>query len=310
MKHLTKKIMACMAIIAMCCLSCKANNSAHPSSSQSMTPKIKTTKKAAAKGKASNAAQANFNSPQITVAAVPSKKMGRTLNNLIVLPKQYLENNDKSYPVVYLLNGHGGGYMDWQNHTDLTKLASEYGMIFVCPDGQNSWYYDSPVDPKFQFETYITQELRQYVDQNYRTINDAKHRAITGLSMGGHGALWLAFRHPDIYGSCGSMSGAVDLKKLHNRFDIDKRLGRYEQNSDAWETHSVISLVPSLKNGQNIIIDDGAQDFLIRENRDLHAALNKQGIKHQYSERPGKHAWNYWVTSLKMHLDYFARQFK
>ena len=126
MKHLTKKVMACMAIVAMCCLSCKANNSADPSSSHSMPPKVKTTKKAAAKGKANNTAQANFNSPQITVAAVPSKKMGRTLNNLIVLPKQYLDNNDKSYPVVYLLNGHGGGYMDWN---DLRVLPPGKGHI-------------------------------------------------------------------------------------------------------------------------------------------------------------------------------------
>ena len=71
-----------------------------------------------------------------------------------------------------------------------------------------------------------------------------------------------------------------------------------------------MSLVPDLKNGQNIIIDDGAQDFLIKENRALHAALDKKGIKHHYSERPGKHAWNYWVASLKQHLDYFSKCFK
>lgn len=308
MNRLTKIIMACTALMVMCCLGCKATPSVNPSSSQSSEPKIKTAKKTNAKSP-SDDAQVAFSSPQIKVDVVPSEKMGRSLTNLIVLPKQYADS-DAKFPVVYLLNGHGGGYRDWQNHTDLTKLATQYGMIFVCPDGQNSWYYDSPVDPKFQFETYITQELRQYVDQNYRTINDAKHRAITGLSMGGHGALWLAFRHPDLYGSCGSMSGAVDLKRLHNRFDIDKRLGRYEQNPEAWETHSVLSLVPGLKNGQNIIIDDGAQDFLIRENRDLHASLDKYGIKHQYSERPGKHAWSYWIVSLKMHLDFFAHQFK
>ena len=175
---------------------------------------------------------------------------------------------------------------------------------------KNAWYFDSPVDSKSQYETFVTQELREYVEANFPTINDPAHRAITGLSMGGHGALWLGWRHPEIYGSCGSMSGAVDIMTLKDRFDLDKCLGKYAQNAESWKSHSVMSLVPDLKNGQNIIIDDGAQDFLIKENRALHAALDKKGIKHQYSERPGKHAWNYWVTSLKQHLDYFSKCFK
>lgn len=311
MKHLSKKIVACLAIIAMCCFGCKANTSSSEvsSSSQASVPKVKITKKATAKT-AKQPEQAAITNPQINVVVVSSDKMKRDITNLVIVPKQYLDSDKEQYPVVYLLHGYDDNYMAWQNHINLAELASKYGMIFVCPDGQDGWYFDSPIDPSFQFETFITQELRNYVEQNYRTINDAQHRAITGLSMGGHGALWLGWRHPDLYGSCGSMSGAVDIMTLKDRFKIDKRLGKYAANTQSWRDHSVINLVPTLKNGeQNIIIDDGTQDFLIKENRALHAALDKHGIKHSYSERPGRHSWDYWVKSLTMHLDFFAKHF-
>jgi S-formylglutathione hydrolase FrmB len=307
MKHLSIKMLACVAMMSLCCLGCKATPSTSSSTSES-APKVKTTKKAGAKSSQAN--QVVPDNPQLKVITVNSKKMGSDINNLVVVPKAVADGDKEPRPVVYLLHGHGGGYLDWQNHTDLTKLADQYNMIFVCPDAKNAWYFDSPVDSKSQYETFVTQELREYVEANFPTINDPAHRAITGLSMGGHGALWLGWRHPEIYGSCGSMSGAVDIMTLKDRFDLDKCLGKYAQNAESWKSHSVMSLVPDLKNGQNIIIDDGAQDFLIKENRALHAALDKKGIKHQYSERPGKHAWTYWVTSLKQHLDYFSKCFK
>lgn len=310
MRTSINKIVACTAIITLCCLSCKANtnSSQQPSASQAPTTKVKTPRKAAPKT-TRQPQQEVFNSPQVSVVTVPSKKMAREINNLIVVPKQYVSDDNKLYPVVYLLNGYSDNHMAWMNHINLAELATKYGIIIVCPDGQDSWYFDSPVDPSFQFDTFITQELRNYVENNYRTINDAQHRAITGLSMGGHGALWLAWRNPDIYGCCGSMSGAVDITTLKDRFKIDKRLGKYASHEQSWHEHSVINLAPTLENKQHIIIDDGTQDFLIKENRALHAALDKHGIKHNYSERPGRHSWDYWVVSLKQHLDFFAKYF-
>ncbi|MBO4723324.1 MAG: esterase family protein [Muribaculaceae bacterium] len=293
----------------MCCISCKANNS----SSQVSEPKVKTTKKATKATTTKQAAKAETNkSSQLQVVEVKSDKMGRNISNLVVLPEQYFIDSSSTYPVLYLLHGYSDDYMAWQNHVDLTKHANKYGFIIVCPDGQDSWYFDSPIDPTYQFETYITQELRNYIESNYRTINDIKHRAITGLSMGGHGALWLAWRHPDIYGMCGSMSGGVDITTIKDHYKIDKRLGKYADNEAVWKSHSVMNLVPTLKpeNDQFIIIDDGTSDIFIKDNRALHAALKEHKIKHDYSERPGRHSWDYWVESLERHLrDFSSRIF-
>lgn len=76
------------------------------------------------------------------------------------------------------------------------------------PDGANSWYWDSPLDPASQFETFVAQELPDWIDARYLTIPSREGRAVTGLSMGGHGALWVALRHKDRFGAAGSTSGA------------------------------------------------------------------------------------------------------
>ena len=78
-------------------------------------------------------------------------------------------------------------------------LPIDYDIIIVCPDGNKTrWYFDSPVDSSSQYETYISKELISEVDKKYNTNASKNGRAITGLSMGGHGALYIAFKHQDI----------------------------------------------------------------------------------------------------------------
>lgn len=250
--------------------------------------------------------------PQGDTVRVKSEKMGRDITTAVIVPAQYFDPDlqEEQFPVVYLLHGAYGCYNDWPNKADLDDLASEYGVIIVCPDGQDSWYFDSPVDPKMQFETFVSKELVAYVDSHYRTIDDRRYRAITGLSMGGHGALWNAWRHPDVFGACGSMSGGVDISQFPDRWKIDQRLGKFADNKQRWVEHSVVSLVPKLKNDQqSIIIDDGTEDFFFKVNCELHDALMQRGIKHEFTLRPGNHSWDYWVNSLDYHFLFFAKYF-
>lgn len=241
---------------------------------------------------------------------VPAKKMGRSIKTVITLPQQYfLGAKSARFPVLYLLHGAWGSYRDWPTKADLKTYADRYAMIIVCPDGQDSWYFDSPIDPKFQFETFISQELVQWVDAHYRTIASPYMRAITGLSMGGHGALWNAWRHPDVFHSCGAMSGGVDICHFPTKWKIPDRLGKYEANPEVWRTHSVASLVPTLKPGQNITIDDGVDDIFIKENINLHQQLLYHGIPHDFTVRPGKHTWDYWLNSLEYQMVFFSHCF-
>ena len=104
--------------------------------------------------------------------------------------------------------------------------------------------------------------------------------------MGGHGAMWLAMRHSDIWGNVGSMSGGLDILPFANKWKMKETLGEFENNEDVWKQHTVINLVDSLKPGQlKITFDCGVDDFFIDVNRNMHKALVDAKIPHDYTER-------------------------
>lgn len=220
---------------------------------------------------------------------------------------------DARYPTVYLLNGFSGTYRDWSTRTQprLGELADQYGMVMVMPDGRDSWYWDSPVNPKLQMESFIIKELVPHIDSHYPTRAEAAQRAITGLSMGGHGALWLAVNHPDVFGSAGSMSGGVDIRPFSGKWNTSKLLGQpYGKNPALWDSHTVATLIPKMKDaGLNIIFDCGKDDFFAAVNEQLHRDLLAANIPHDYTSRPGNHSHAYWANSVLHHLLFFNQAF-
>jgi S-formylglutathione hydrolase FrmB len=247
---------------------------------------------------------------KVETIEVESKAMNKVIKNIVVLPDSY--DQSKTYPVVYLLHGATGNYRDWTTQGANTKdLADQYNIIIVCPDGGfTSWYFDSPVDDSYKYETFVTKELLEYIDSNYSTIKDKSGRAITGLSMGGHGGLYLGFRHQDIYGAAGSMSGGVDIRPFPNNWDISKRLGTIDENPEYWEENSVVNMVGLLE-GSNlkVIFDCGVNDFFFYVNIDLHNRLLEIKYPHDFIVRPGVHNWSYWNNSVKYQFLYFSEFF-
>jgi S-formylglutathione hydrolase FrmB len=255
--------------------------------------------------------QFSFSKNQVDTISVYSSKMKKAVSNVVILPEGY--SDKKKYPVVYLLHGFSDNYSKWVKTVPTIKtLASKYQLILVCPDGgYSSWYFDSPIDSTYQYESFITKDLLSYVDTHYSTVADRNHRAITGLSMGGHGALYLAIRNKNLFGNAGSMSGGVDLRFSTKKFDISKRIGTVEQSPLEWENRSVVNMVMGLKNNElNLIIDCGVSDFFYPINAALHRRLLSLNIDHDYIERPGEHNWEYWTNSIQYQLLYFDHCFR
>jgi S-formylglutathione hydrolase FrmB len=239
-----------------------------------------------------------------------SPSMKKNIKAVVIKPVTY--NNGNKLPVVYLLHGYSGNYADWiKNVPEITRYADEYNIMIVCPDGNfSSWYMDSPVDSNWKYETYISSELVNWIDTHFNTINNRKSRAITGLSMGGHGALFLAFKHQDIFGACGSMSGGVDLRPFPLNWELAKRLGSYASFPERWEDNSVINLTYLLTPGAlDILIDCGTDDFFYKVNINLHEKLLLNNIPHDFIARPGAHNWNYWTNSINYQLLFMSRFF-
>ena len=244
---------------------------------------------------------------------IPSQAMSKVFNAYVLLPESYfLDSTLKSYPVLYLLHGYSGNFSDWYEKVPkIRHFASEYDMIIVTPEGgYSSWYLDSPQDSSSLYFTYISQEVPSYIDANFRTYNDARYRAITGLSMGGHGALSIALSLPDWFGAAGSMSGVVDMRPFKDDWGISNHLGSFETDSLLWENHSVVGIAGQERNTPQLIIDCGMEDRLIDVNRDLHQRLLDLKILHTYTERPGGHTWIYWDEAIDYQLQFFNRVFK
>ncbi|RZM10287.1 MAG: esterase family protein [Pedobacter sp.] len=239
-----------------------------------------------------------------------SASMKKNIKAVVITPDSY--SNDKTYPVVYILHGAGGNYSDWVSKVPaLKKYSDEQEMIVVCPDGNvTSWYFDSPADPAWKYETYVSTELVNWIDQKYKTIKDRKGRAITGLSMGGHGALYLAIKHQDTFGAAGSMSGGVDIQPFPLNWDIAKRLGAKDKYPERWQSNSVVELIHLLTpNKLALVIDCGRDDFFYEVNLKLHERLLYNNIPHDFTIRPGVHNWEYWINAVEFQLLYFHHFF-
>ncbi|UII24106.1 alpha/beta hydrolase [Fulvivirga ligni] len=247
---------------------------------------------------------------EVDTVTTHSTSMNKDINAVVITPKSY--SKKKQFPVVYLLHGYSGNYKEWvRNVPKIKDLADQYGMIIVCPDGNyGSWYMDSPVKKESKFETYIVKELVSYVDKNYSTIAKREGRAITGLSMGGHGGLYLAFRNQDVFASAGSMSGGVDLKPFPNNWELASLLGTYAEHPENWEANSVIELTHLLTpNSLAISIECGTDDFFYAANVKLHEKLVYHNIPHRFTSSPGGHTWEFWSNAIDYQLAFFNVQF-
>ena len=141
-----------------------------------------------------------------------SPAVNRNMKFDIVLPENYSQSTE-SYPVLYLLHGYMQNYTVWGRNLGAAFYARNLGgLILVLPDGGNSWfvnYASSENGQKNNWENHIVDDLVTYVDENYRTVATKNGRSISGLSMGGYGAFMLALRHPELFVSMGSTSGAL-----------------------------------------------------------------------------------------------------
>lgn len=244
-----------------------------------------------------------------------STYLKKAVKFVIVQPSKQSQQNSiqERYPVVYLLNGYDGNYAQWSKTApQLAKTSDDLKIIFVYADGgKSSWYFDSPIDSTSQYESYITKELVPYIDANFSTIASSKSRAITGLSMGGHGALYLAIRHSNLFGAAGSTSGGFDFRPFPKSWNLQNLLGAYESNKERWYDYTVMRQVDLLTNNQlAIIFDCGVDDIFIAMNRALHEKLLQLKIDHDYIERAGGHNHPYWRSSIDFQMLFFHQFFQ
>ena len=205
----------------------------------------------------------------------------------VYLPPGYRQGSER-YPVLYLVHGGGDVFISWTTagaaNVILDNLIAQkkaVPMIIVMPfDGANYPKVPATVPGNGPFEKYMVDELIPYVDSNYRTLADRKHRAMAGLSMGAGATFEVGLKHTELFSQFGLFSGGQV-----NPANLD----RYPMFASAAAARGKYDL---------LWMSFGEQDPNHVPAQAFSEALTKNGVPHTYVTRPGGHVWPVWRWSL------------
>lgn len=216
---------------------------------------------------------------QVRALTYHSKVTGQTRRAFVYTPPGY-DSLRTRYPVLYLQHGAGESERGWSNQGRAqfildNLLAANLGvpMLVVMDNG----YADVPGSAN-GFERVLLEDLIPTIDRAFRTVADADHRALAGLSMGGGQAMSIGLKHLDKFRSIGVFSGAVR--------NFDASAGPL---ADARQANRTIRL---------LWIGCGTADGLLPMSEKAHAALDLAGIRHKFVTFPGSHEWQVWRKCL------------
>jgi S-formylglutathione hydrolase FrmB len=246
---------------------------------------------------------------------------------LVVVPPSYDLEPARRFPVLYFLHdGYGDGRTLARRGVAEDALArmrsgSLPEFFIVAPDGSGSWFADS-YDGKRRFGEFLVGDLPRWVESRFRTLPRKASRGITGISMGGYGAVRLGLTHPDLYGSVSALSGAIipfgweDLKRYSwvARYTLMRVFGRDEKKNsldanDAWQILGGLQFdrppfAARLEAGTE---DVYGLDGVAAQYGNL---LNEHGVPTTILLEPGGHDWSYWRPAMREILDWHAARFE
>ena len=266
---------------------------------------------------------------QVEYKSYASKVLGRDLKYGVYLPPSYATSPAKKYPVLYFLHGLFEDETRWSSRgqTDqiMNRMIAEGKIgefIVAIPYGGTSFYTNTR-DGSEKWEDAIVTEFIPMIESNYRVNATRTTRGISGTSMGGYGALKIAMKHPDMFGSASAHS-AVLLQDLSAAKVSAGRLARFQalfnriygidQDLTYWEANNPMTLAKDTKklNGLKLYFDCGTEDdygFDVGA-RQLDEMLTKAGYAHESHLYPGRHGWDYAMLhtneSLLFHWKVFS----
>ena len=260
-----------------------------------------------------------------------SDAMGREMHYSIYLPDGYGRTADRAYPIIYLLHGLGGSERDWPNVGRAGKTADRLiaaGLlrpsVIVMPDGEDGWYVDSAsYGGPGNYETYIQRDLQDHIENTYGAGGDQSRRAIAGLSMGGYGAVRLAFKYPERYAAAVSLSGAIVTNGTPDRPVTDQQIKLFRGafgtpfDVEAFNERNVFAFLDTLEAAPKerrprILLTVGDDDYfkLYKGAFATFLALKERKLPHELRVTDGNHSWKLWARELGTAFQFIEQSFQ
>jgi S-formylglutathione hydrolase FrmB len=257
---------------------------------------------------------------------VPSKILPRAVPYCIILPASFDEDKRRHFPILYLLHGLGDNEQfliqsgTWNLVQDMRERGDLKDFLIATPDGDRTFYISSKFS-KVRYEDFLMQEFLPFIEKRYRVAPGRANRGISGISMGGYGALHLAFRHPQLFSAVSAHSAAL-IDKLPSFLGPDGSstprsrafAGPFGDPPDPvfWRQESPITIARTANlAGLNIYFDCGDQDDYGFEAgaTALDKALTNRHIAHEFHIYPGRHDAVYFAAHLSASLEFHSRIF-
>jgi S-formylglutathione hydrolase FrmB len=263
---------------------------------------------------------------RIDCNALQSSILGETVHYCVMLPSGYdtatAGHSPRRYPVLYFLHGlgdneqtlfKGGG---WDLIQDLRQKGQLSDFLVVTPEGEGSFYINS-ADGRVRYSDFFIREFIPFIESHYSIRHERSARAISGFSMGGYGALRVAFAHPELFSSVSAQSAALIAEPPHQA--ESGLLGTVFGNPidvHHWNENSPFILAKRNRtairtSGLSIYFNCGREDEfgLDRGAKELHRQLQAEGIQHEYHLYPGNHGAEYFLAHLGEALLVHSRVF-
>ena len=256
-----------------------------------------------------------------------SKILGHPVAYCVLLPPSYDAEKTRRYPILYLLHGlgdneqmliHSGGFNLVEDLWERHQLGD---LLIVTPDGGSSFYINSR-DGHSRYEDFFLREFFPQIEKRYRTRAGRASHGIAGISMGGYGALHLAFLHPELFVSLGAHSAAL-LEKIPTVAVSDSRqLARSRILGDVfgspldpvfWKHNDPLTIARTASlAGLQIYFDCGSEDDFGFDAGAvaLDKTLDSRHIPHEFHLYPGGHNWVYVAEHLPALLQFHFRVFE
>jgi S-formylglutathione hydrolase FrmB len=211
-----------------------------------------------------------------------SEALGKWTRYNVILP----EEGEGPFPVLMQLHGLSDDSDAWIQRSNFLRHVEGYPMVVVLPDGGTSGYLNWKVSDRLNTHRYEDLLMRDIPAHLIRQLNVATGPwAISGLSMGGYGAMRLGLKYPDRFCSIWGHSSAFMIDEF-----LDPDLIQNLEDADPYRHAEALAR----RNDRPVIsFDCGIDDRLIEHNRSFHAHLEPLGIEHHYAEHPGDHTWEY-----------------
>jgi S-formylglutathione hydrolase FrmB len=270
---------------------------------------------------------------RIDCSALNSQILKRVVRYCVYLPAGYdagaTLHPPRRYPVLYFLHGLGDNEQTlfnsggWTLLEDLRNLHKMGDFLIVSPEGRRSFYINS-ADGLVRYGDFFLQEFLPQIESKYRIRPGRTGRAISGISMGGYGALRFAFGHPELFSAVSAQSAAL-ITESPQALDSVSQAGAplagvlgpvfgKPINAPHWNDNSPFVLakrnITALRT-MAIYFNCGQDDNYGFEKgaAALHDQLQKEGLKHEYHAYQGDHSLMYFLSHFAEVMEFHSKAF-